>query len=89
MGHDVRTVHGLGWAGLKNGELLKRAGGTFDAFVTMDRRLGHQHDLSVLSFGVILVHARSNRVQELEPLIGSLLKALSRIGPGQLEHVGT
>lgn len=35
-GHDVRTVSGYGWAGLQNGELLRRARREFDVFVTMD-----------------------------------------------------
>jgi hypothetical protein len=38
-GHEVRTVPEAGWAGLKNGELLKRAQDQFDVFVTVDRNL--------------------------------------------------
>jgi hypothetical protein len=61
-GHQVATVQGLGWAGMKNGELLRRAGGLVDAFLTMDRKLEHQHKLGGLSFGVLVIRARSNRV---------------------------
>jgi hypothetical protein len=43
VGHSVSTVQGLGWAGTKNGDLLKRASGVSDAFVTMDGKLEHQH----------------------------------------------
>ena len=39
VSHEVTTVSGLGWQGIKNGELLKRAQGTFDVLVTMDRNL--------------------------------------------------
>jgi len=39
LGHHVQTVVGLGWEGVKNGELLCRAAGHFDALVTMDRNL--------------------------------------------------
>jgi len=35
VGHSVSTVQGLGWAGTKNGDLLRRASGVTDAFVTM------------------------------------------------------
>ena len=59
VGHDVSTVHGLCWAGIKNGDLLMRARGTIDVFVTMDRKLEKQHDLSGLPFGVVVVLARS------------------------------
>jgi hypothetical protein len=47
-GHIVLTVQGLGWAGVKNGDLLTRACGQIDALLTMDRKLERQHDLSVL-----------------------------------------
>ena len=87
-GHEVVTVQGLGWAGIKNGELLRRAAGQVDAFLTMDRKLEHEHDLSALSFGVVVIRARSNRMQDLRPLIGAVTAALARIGPGKVERVG-
>jgi len=43
VGHDVVTVQGLGWSGTLNGELLKRASGTIEAFVALDRKLESQH----------------------------------------------
>jgi hypothetical protein len=87
-GHDVSTVQGFGWAGFKNGDLLERVRGTIDAFVTMDRKLEKQHDLSMLPFGVLVIVAKSNRMPDLLPLAGALREALARIGPGQVEHVG-
>jgi hypothetical protein len=87
-GHDVVTVQGLGWAGVKNGDLLGRAAGQIDAFMTMDRKLEREHDLTVLPFGVIVLLARSNRVQHLLPLVARILEALQRIKPGLVEHVG-
>jgi hypothetical protein len=87
-GHAVSTVQGMGWAGVENGELLNRACGHTDAFITMDRKLERQQNLAVLPFGVVLVVARSNRVQDLLPLIPHVLAALDRIQPGRLEQVG-
>jgi uncharacterized protein DUF5615 len=87
-GHDVSTVQGLGWAGVKNGDLLERARSTIDVFVTMDRKLEKQHGLSVLSFGVVVVLARSNRMADLLPLTTALREAVARISPGKVEHVG-
>ena len=86
--HEVVTVPGLGWSGLKNGELLRRAAGHIDAFITMDRKLEEQHDLSVLPFGVVVVLAHSNRVRDLLPLVVAMREAVARIGPGKVEHVG-
>ena len=86
--HDVSTVQGVGWAGVENGELLRRASGQVDAFITMDRKLEREQNLAVLPFGVVLIVARSNRVQDLLPLVPAVLAALDRIQPGQLEQVG-
>ena len=36
---NVETVAGLGWAGLQNGMLLRRAAGQFDVLLTMDKNL--------------------------------------------------
>lgn len=86
--HAVSTVQSMGWAGVENGDLLRMASGQTDAFVTMDRKLGRQQDLSHLPFGVVLVVARSNRVQDLLPLVPDILVVLDRIQPGRLEQVG-
>jgi Domain of unknown function (DUF5615) len=86
--HAVSTVQGMGWAGVSNGELLRRAAGQIDALLTMDRRLKDQQNLSALPFGVVLVVARSNRVQDLLPLVSGILAALGRIQAGRLEQVG-
>ncbi len=88
VGHSVSTVQGLGWAGTKNGDLLNRAGGVTDIFVTMDGKLEHQHDISVLPFGVVVVDAPSNRMSDLMPLVPEMLAALDRVRAGKVEHVG-
>jgi hypothetical protein len=39
VGHEVKAIHQMGWAGTKNGALLALASAQFDAFVTADRNL--------------------------------------------------
>ena len=87
-GHSVSTVHGLGWAGTSNGALLKRASGAIDVFVTMDTNLQHQQKVAVLSFGVVVINAPSNRIQDLTPLVPEIVEALNKVRPGTVEHVG-
>ncbi len=43
-GHEVVTVPQAGWAGIKNGKLLRliAESGQFDVFLTMDKSLPHQ-----------------------------------------------
>ena len=88
VGHSVSTVQGLGWDGTTNGALLKRASGLIDAFVTIDGNLQHQQNVSVLPFGIVVVGAPSNRVQDLVPLVPEILAALDRVRPGTVEVVG-
>ena len=35
----IRTVQEMGWAGIKNGELLKLAETEFEVFITTDKNL--------------------------------------------------
>ena len=87
-GHEVHTVVGRGWAGVDNGELLRRAAGDFDVFVTMDRNIEFQQYMPALPFGVILVRAASNRMLHLLPLVPALLEAIPAAKPGGLQRVG-
>jgi len=68
-GHDVQTVAGAGWAGIKNGDLLKRIeAAEFNAFITGDKRMEMQQRLtgrpfcirvlSAINWGVIRPHVQ-------------------------------
>ena len=60
VGHDTSTVQQRGWAGLKNGELLRVAADAgFDVLVTADRNLQFQQNLSQSQLGIILFVASS------------------------------
>lgn len=87
-GHDVSTVKAAGWSGNKNGKLLTLASSAFDVFVTADRNLEFQQNLSALPIAVVVLVAPSNRVQHLERLLPELLKALNHIAPRTLRKVG-
>lgn len=86
--HRAETVAGLGWSGIKNGELLRRAAGRFDALVTMDHGLEFQQPLTRQPFGTVLISAPSNRMHHLTPLVPDLLAAPDGLGPGEIRRVG-
>ena len=87
-GHTVDTVVGRGWAGVKNGDLLQRIRGEYDALVTMDRGIEFQQNVAGLPFGVLLLQAPSNRIVHLRPLVPGILDVLSQLSPGQLHRIG-
>lgn len=70
VGHDARTVPEMGWASKRNGELLALAAAEFDVFLTADRNLSHQQDVSAFDIAVVVLVARSNSINDLRPLAG-------------------
>lgn len=87
LGHTVTTVQEAGWAGQTNGELLSLIAGHYDVFVTVDRNLMFQQRIANLTFGVVVLHAGSNRLSGLEPLVPRLLEVLRTIQAGQVLHL--
>ena len=77
-GHSVTTVSRRGWAGIKNGDLLKLAEKEYDVFVTVDRKLSVQQDLTAFDIAVVLIRSRSNRLEDIRPLAPEILGAISR-----------
>ena len=90
-GHAVTTVPEAGWAGTKNGDLRRLAAARFDAFVAIDQGLAFQQNLAgVLAgslLGVVTLLARTNRLEDLRPLIPALLEALRHLQAGQVRRV--
>lgn len=81
-GHRVESVSRIGWAGIKNGELLERAVGQFDVLITMDGSLPHQQNLSRFQIAVVGLRARSNRLADTRPLMGEVLTRLASLRNG-------
>jgi predicted nuclease of predicted toxin-antitoxin system len=82
VGHEVKTVQQSGWTGTKNGELLALAAEAFDVFVTVDRNLAFQQNLDGLPFPIVVMHATSNRLADLQRLVPGLLAVLTNLRPG-------
>ena len=85
--HEVRDVHGEGWTGKTNGELLKLAAKSFDAFFTADQNLRHQQRISAFDLRVVVLAGRTNRLADLEPLMPPALEALAAMNPGELRQI--
>ena len=87
-GHDTRTVPECGWAGVKNGQLLGRAVGQFDVFLTADRHLAFQQNMAEFAIAVVTIRAISNDLDDLRPLLPELLRVLPTVKPGTMTMVG-
>ena len=87
VGHEVKTAHQMGWATIKNGELLTLAAEQFDVFVTVDRNLSFQQNLISIPITVVVLQAKTNRLADLRPLVPSLLAAMESARPGAAKIV--
>src|SRR5687768_7733351 len=80
-GLDVLTVREQGWDGFKNGELLRAAATAFDVFVTMDRNLSYQQNLTVLDLAVVVIRSISNSYVDVAPLMTKVNAAVLAATP--------
>jgi len=91
IGHDVRTVRQMSWLGAKNGKLLKLISDSseFDVFLTMDKNLPLQQEITNLPFAIIILRAKSNRFEDTQPLISEVIRLLPKARRGHAAVVGS
>ena len=84
---SVRTVQEEMWSSLKNGELLRAASGVFDVFVTADKNLQYQQNISKLSIGMVVLASRDTRLPSLRALLPEIRAAVATVEPGAVVRV--
>lgn len=72
---------------MQNGELLRQAAAAFDALITMDKGTEYQQNLREYLIGVVLISAKSNRLQDIQPAMPRVNQVLGTLEPGQVIHV--
>lgn len=71
--YQVRTVGDMKWLGKKNGELLGLAAfNGFDIFITLDKNLTNQQNLEKVQIKFIVLLARDNTHQTLQPYVNKI-----------------
>jgi predicted nuclease of predicted toxin-antitoxin system len=86
-GHYSVSVQKMGWGGIKNGVLLALAEKEFDVFLTGDRNLSLQQDVTNYEIAVVVLHAPSTQLHQTLPLIPKVLLALPSLKPGKVLDV--
>ncbi|MDQ3585743.1 MAG: hypothetical protein M3407_08225 [Acidobacteriota bacterium] len=87
--HEVKTVPQMGWAGIKNGQLLSLAEAEFEVFVTVDRNLSFQQNLSRYNIAVLILRATSNRLADLIPLASLAISVLPTHSKGTVQTISS
>lgn len=87
-GHECKTVREVGYGSKKNGELLSLADGKWDVLLTNDKNIKYQQNMVGRTISVLVLRAKSNRLNDLLPLVPACLQALASISPGQIVEIG-
>jgi hypothetical protein len=89
-GHDVWTVQQKGWAGKKNGELLKlMVADNFNVLLSVDKSLIHQQNIKAARVAVVLMRPKKSKITELVPLMSAVNAALGSIQPGDFVEISS
>ena len=87
-GHECRTVQEIGCAGTKNGALLSVAESKgFDVFLTIDKGVEYEQNLTGRKIAVLVIRPKSNRLADLQTHAPACIESLQTIGPGQLIRI--
>lgn len=76
----TKTVQEMGWAGVKNGELLKLVEAEFEVFITSDKNLRYQQNLQNRKMAILLL--QSSQVPVVVSLLPQIDEALGEIKQG-------
>jgi hypothetical protein len=79
-GHNVSIAYEMGWAELENGDLLKAAEGTFDAFITTDQNLRYQQNLSGRHLAILVLSTTS--WPKIQRHLKKVVAAVNALRPG-------
>lgn len=86
-GHSCSTVQRQGWTSVKNGKLLDLAKNDFDVLLTADKGMEYQQNQSTLPVAILVIRAKSNRMEDLTRAVPSILDALEVLPPRTLRKV--
>ena len=85
IGHSCTSVQDQGWSGIRNGDLLQRAEGEFDLFITSDQNIRYQQNLAGKLIAILELSTNDlRRIQASRTLI---VEAIEKIKPAEFQHL--
>jgi len=85
-GLDVFSVDQMGWKGVRNGDLLRKAEGSrFDAMVTSDKSMFYQQNNRLRKIALVVINT-NYRPSVLRGAV-AIAEAINRSQPGSYEEV--
>ena len=97
-GDVIYNVNDMGWRGLKDREILDLAEKyPFDVFITADKNLPYQQNLTNIILRIIILDSRSTRPDHLLPLMEKISEIISSLSMnssvlvndmGEIQYIG-
>ncbi|MBK1987932.1 DUF5615 family PIN-like protein [Sphaerospermopsis aphanizomenoides BCCUSP55] len=97
-GYMIYNVNYMGWRGFKDKQILDLAEiHPFDAFITADKNLHYQQNLTGKMLRIIILDSRSTQPNHLLPLMEKISEILSSLSvgafllindSGEIEYIG-
>jgi hypothetical protein len=84
-GHEVASAYEMGWSTLKNGELLRAAEADFEAFITTDRSLRYQQNLTGRRLAILVLPTTS--WPRIKAHSAEVVAAVDKLSPGEFREL--
>jgi hypothetical protein len=82
--HLCRTAQQMGWASIRNGDLLDLAEAQFDVFITADQGLPYQQNLT--GRRIAILELSTNNIRLITAAAGLIQEALASIQPAEVRR---
>jgi hypothetical protein len=83
--HTVTTVYEKGWSRTRNGDLLRLAEQLFEVFITTDRQLKYQQNLTDRQSAIVVLPTTSGPV--IQRHADKIVAVLDSIKPGEFIEI--
>ena len=84
-GYTVATVQENGWGGVKNGKLISLIDGVYDVFITADKNLRYQQNLSGRKISIIELPFNDSDL--LLPIVPKIIEAIQSSSYGSYKEI--
>lgn len=83
--HTRTSVQAQGWSGFRNGDLLKRAEGEFDLFITSDQNIRYQQNLAGRLIAIL--ELSTNDLRRIQAAASLVEAAINEIQPAEFKKL--
>lgn len=83
--HTCTNVQAQGWSGIRNGDLLQRAEGEFDLFITSDQNIRYQQNLAGRSIAIL--ELSTNDLHRIQAAASLIAEAIANIQPNEFQQL--